>query len=447
MCLFHEGNNLLESSIPDTISKVKRGRSSRHSSQSRGPPKIGKKKSLSKTPPEEDHKIEERAERFKQDYRTELRKRAESRASLLPTPESVNTEGPILGRCTKLEKKYLRLTGAPDPDTVRPLPILKKAFEMVRQRWSDGTDYEWVCEQLMSIRQDLTVQHLGETEFAVCVYESHARIAISSNDLSEYNRCQTMLSKLYRQGIKGCVMEFTSYQLLYWLCTGDSASFTLYLRQLSPRARSHSFILLPLSLFQVLQSQNWVRFHSIRARVEADARPVQKTPKPPPQFPPLARLFMQRFEETFRTTGFATLCTTIKPSLHLHDATTTLGFCSANVDPSHSELNECFSWLVSKRATFVPPVSNPRHVNLSSPPALDTVQSYASALASTKPVLSVSSSPDPSLSPQNDGSGYDSAPDRTYGVSPSPTPEKGGTRANTIGQKTLDITAMLRKKK
>ena len=60
---------------------------------------------------------------------------------------------------------------------VRPLRILVQSLDFLIQKWKKEGNYTYICDQLKSLRQDLTVQRI-KNEFSVKVYETHARIAI-----------------------------------------------------------------------------------------------------------------------------------------------------------------------------------------------------------------------------------------------------------------------------
>lgn len=133
---------------------------------------------------------------------------------------------PVVGRCQILEKKYLRLTSEPNPDLVRPLPVLKKAYKMLMEKYSKKeAAYQYLCDQFKSMRQDLRVQII-EDSFTVKVYQTHARIALENGDIGEFNQCQSRLKQLFEiPSIKPSDLEeFTSYNIFYYLMMNNHSS-------------------------------------------------------------------------------------------------------------------------------------------------------------------------------------------------------------------------------
>lgn len=131
---------------------------------------------------------------------------------------------PVVGTCETVEKDFLRLTTAPKPEMVRPPRVLKEAVKRVKIVWAEGErDYDWVCRQLKSIRQDYKVQYVEDAD-AVDAYETHARIALERGDLGEFNTCVAQVQELYKKvGQDEHVQdEFASYRILYNLLVGAS---------------------------------------------------------------------------------------------------------------------------------------------------------------------------------------------------------------------------------
>lgn len=133
---------------------------------------------------------------------------------------------PVIGRCCILEKKYLRLTSNPNPENIRPLSVLEKAYDLILYKYSnEGATYQYLCDQFKSMRQDLKVQII-ENNFTVKVYLTHAKIALENGDLGEYNQCQSSLKDLFELPTisKANFGEFMSYCILYYLMTEDHSS-------------------------------------------------------------------------------------------------------------------------------------------------------------------------------------------------------------------------------
>lgn len=176
--------------------------------------------------------------------------------------------GPIVGTCQTIEKNYFRLTAPPLPSTVRPVPILEQALAHIKAKWTAEKDYAYVCDQLKSLRQDLTVQRI-KTRFTIKVYEVHARIALQMKDLGEYNQCQTQLRALYklRLGANGSSGgkedEFLAYRILYLIYTRNRVDMNNMLADLTPADKKGQFVKLALQVRAALASGNYHKFFKL----------------------------------------------------------------------------------------------------------------------------------------------------------------------------------------
>ncbi|KAF5355258.1 hypothetical protein D9758_006025 [Tetrapyrgos nigripes] len=165
----------------------------------------------------------------------------------------------IVGTSREIFKDYLRLTSEPKPETIRPYPVLQETLLQLKNRWREKCSYAWICNQFKSLRQDLTVQRI-KNEFTVQVYEIHARMALESNDMVEYNQCQATLKTLYELGIPGKVEEFTAYRILMLLHGRNRSELNLYVGQLTPKQKADPAVRHALDVQRSLAMGNYHAF-------------------------------------------------------------------------------------------------------------------------------------------------------------------------------------------
>jgi hypothetical protein len=183
--------------------------------------------------------------------------------------EEVTKTVKVIGTCQSLEKPYLRLTTLPDPSQVRPEHILVKSLKLLKDKWKKKEgDYNYVSEQFRSIRQDMTIQHL-KNEFTVRVYETHARIALESYDLDQFNQCQTALINLYEEGLKGSRLEFLAYRIIYTTLQGIRCDMDDLLKDIHQEDLSHGIIIKnfeishALKIMKAINAYNYFEFFKL----------------------------------------------------------------------------------------------------------------------------------------------------------------------------------------
>ncbi|KAK1707900.1 GANP/Nin1/mts3/eIF-3 p25 family protein [Colletotrichum lupini] len=241
--------------------------------------------------------LEKRQRRFDGGYKSSYR-----------SPSPPPSDGPVVGTSETLEKRYLRLTAPPVASMVRPERVLHKTMDLLKKKWKKEGNYSYICDQLKSMRQDLTVQRI-KNDFTVTVYELHARIALEKGDLGEYNQCQTQLRTLYAKGLKGNPIEFKAYRILYFIHTANRTGLNDALADLTTAEKEERPIKHALQVRSALALGNYHKFFQLYLDT-----------------PNMGAYLMDMFVVRERLAALCNICKAYKPDVKLRFITEELGF-------------------------------------------------------------------------------------------------------------------------
>jgi len=133
----------------------------------------------------------------------------------------------IVGTCTEVERRYVRVQSQPDPKTVRPASILQRSLQAVARREAAGEAYDDTGDFYMSICQDLRLQQIEDKltveareGFAICAMR--ARVGLPGEDkgmdTKALSDCLLHLHSLYGKNARQPrQLEFAVYRFLMWL--------------------------------------------------------------------------------------------------------------------------------------------------------------------------------------------------------------------------------------
>ncbi|KAL1868214.1 hypothetical protein VTK73DRAFT_3807 [Phialemonium thermophilum] len=293
---------------------------------------------MGQTPDTQRYNVEEPAAKGLSKFQKQLEKRQKrfdgGYRSTYRSPSPPPSKGPVVGTSTALEKPYLRLTSAPVPSQVRPEHILKQSLKLIKEKWKQTNNYSYACDQLKSMRQDLTVQRI-RNDFTVAVYETHARIALEVKDLGEYNQCQTQLWALYKLGLKGNPMEFKAYRILYFIHTANRTALNDALADLTTAEKAEPIIKHALDVRSALALGNYHRFFQL----------YLTTPK-------MGGYLMDMFVGRERLAALCNICKAYKPDVRLRFITEELGF-ESDGEAAQFIIDHNAQHLLEERADYI----------------------------------------------------------------------------------------------
>lgn len=259
----------------------------------------------------EGHK-QNRAARFAADFKSEKKPGKKSKNRFVQQSDGDDYASKVTyeikGTCTDLEKDYFRLTSAPAPSTVRPEHVLKQSLEHVVKKHKQDGDYKWACNQLKSIRQDLTVQHIHNA-LTVEVYETHARMAIQHQDSVEFHQCQAQLIILYDKELPGHVCEFLAYRILYYLHSNNTRDMITLISELTAEQERDESVAHALAVCEAYSVGDYHTLFKLYTHA-----------------PNLSRRMMDFFTAEFRLQALITITIGFRPEVEAAYVQSELGF-------------------------------------------------------------------------------------------------------------------------
>ncbi|KAL7720396.1 Leukocyte receptor cluster member [Entamoeba marina] len=185
-------------------------------------------------------------------------------------------KGPVSKR-----DKNKNLIGEARSEDVRPKHVLKKSLKFVLSKFHKENDYDYVCDQLKAIRQDLTLQHIND-DFTIQVYTIHSEISIQNEDISEFMQCASTLRKLFKlqrlPPTNDKLLMYTAYTILFNIDSKNVTSTASYSQiiEIPHEALTHPDILFVLqvkkniTLLIIMNISTYIFISSIRPSIPFD---------------------------------------------------------------------------------------------------------------------------------------------------------------------------------
>ena len=248
----------------------------------------------------------------------------------------------VVGLCETMEKRYFRLTAAPDPNLVRPEYVLKKWVVELERIWTNRLrDWQYVEDQMRAIRQDLTVQNL-RGEFTMYVYELNARWALESGDLGQFNQCQTQLKQLHALDVsfsRKC--EFMCYRLMYYFYQNLRIDEQIFLNEIFANTQifNHPYMKFTLQVRTAATTNSFSRYFELSKQASAEITN---------SVPSHLKFLMGAFETRQRIIALVVLTKAFVTKISIEWLTEVLGF---------NNVSECKSFLSEHRGVMKDPTA------------------------------------------------------------------------------------------